>query len=117
MSLTPTERSRKFRSAHPGYDRPRACAFRRARRFALIAHFGGCCIKCGYGKCAASMVFHHRPGEVKSFSLHHGSMNHHSWDELVAEASKCDLLCLNCHGEVHNPELLIAQIPEVVPHQ
>ena len=24
------------------------------------------------------------------------------WDEVVREAKKCELLCLNCHREYHN---------------
>jgi hypothetical protein len=27
----------------------------------------------------------------------------HGWTRILAEIAKCDLLCLNCHAELHYP--------------
>jgi hypothetical protein len=63
-----------------------------------IEYKGGKCIICGYNKCSTSMVFHHRNPEEKEFNIGHKLAK---WEVIRAELDKCDLLCLNCHGEVH----------------
>lgn len=73
------------------------------RRFGLkircIEYKGGACKTCGYNKCSRALVFHHRDPTQKELSI---SSNHcRSWKTLQAELDKCDLLCSNCHAEVH----------------
>jgi hypothetical protein len=64
-----------------------------------IAYKGGKCIYCGYNKCPRSLVFHHRDPTTKSFGI---SGNYGlGWPLLQAELDKCDLICANCHGEIH----------------
>ena len=63
-----------------------------------IEYKGGKCIICGYNKCATSMVFHHRNPEEKEFAIGHKLAK---WETVKTELDKCDLLCLNCHGEIH----------------
>lgn len=88
-----------------GYLRCSKCASdavaRRRRRVKkkLVEHFGGKCIKCGYNKSQKALVFHHRDSEKKEFLLSQASL-HKKWKVLLAEASKCDLLCANCHHEL-----------------
>lgn len=73
------------------------------RRFLLkkkcVEYLGGRCIKCGYDKCVGSLVFHHRNPKTKEFTI---SGNHcKSWESIQRELDKCDLLCTNCHHELH----------------
>lgn len=56
-------------------------------------------MRCGYDRCPRALVFHHRDPKTKSFSLS-ANMNR-AWAKLEEEAKKCDLLCSNCHMELH----------------
>lgn len=82
---------------NPGYDAVKA--LRHRYRLKLIEQAGGKCSVCGYDKCSRALVFHHRDPGTKSFSLS-ANMNR-AWSKLEAEAEKCDLLCSNCHLELH----------------
>jgi len=64
-----------------------------------IDYKGGNCVRCGYNRCQASLVFHHRDPEKKDPNWR----RMRSWclDRIKKELDKCDLLCRNCHGEVH----------------
>jgi hypothetical protein len=53
------------------------------------------CVRCGYNKCAAALDFHHRDPKTKSSRI---------WKVTSEEISKCDILCSNCHHEVHADE-------------
>lgn len=67
-------------------------------KYKLIEEFGGKCSKCGYNKCIAALDFHHRDPNEKEFILSNLTRN---LDKLREEASKCDILCANCHREEH----------------
>lgn len=69
--------------------------------------FGGKCIRCGYDKCYGALQFHHRDEKTKLFEISQGiwGMVKVTYDELVEEAKKCDLICSNCHAEIHFPDL------------
>lgn len=73
---------------------------RRERKAQLVALLGGQCIACGYSRCAAAMEFHHRDPTCKRFNLADHLLRR--WDEVLAEAQKCDLLCANCHRELED---------------
>ena len=68
-----------------------------------IEYKGGCCSRCGYDKYYGSLQFHHRNPEEKDVNW--TKLRLRSWDKITFELDKCDLLCANCHGEVHH-ELL-----------
>ncbi len=68
----------------------------------LVATFGGACLSCGYSKSVRALTFHHRDPSQKSFGLNARLIMSVSWEEAVAEASKCDLLCANCHMELED---------------
>ena len=72
---------------------------RQERKRQLVEARGGCCEDCGYHVSIAALEFHHRDPGTKEFTL--GNFNG-SWDKLLAEAEKCDLLCANCHRRRHN---------------
>ena len=74
---------------------------RKTIREKLIEYKGGKCSNCGYSKFNEALELHHRDSTKKDFGLSaHGLTR--SWEKVKAEADKCDLLCANCHREVHN---------------
>ena len=77
--------------------------WRRRTKVRLVELHGGRCIRCGYARHVAALVFHHRDPRTKAFSIS-GEGVPRAWPRLVEEAAKCDLLCANCHREVHAAE-------------
>ena len=59
------------------------------------------CVRCPYDRSLAALDFHHRDPTQKSFAVLTGT---HTLEERIAEAKKCDLLCANCHRELHEAE-------------
>jgi len=76
----------------------------RSRKLELIKMKGNKCEVCGYSKNYAALCFHHKNPKKKEFQLDLRHCSNTSWKELINEASKCRLLCSNCHSETHNPE-------------
>jgi transposase len=72
---------------------------RRKLKEILVADAGGCCSLCGYDRYLGALQFHHRDGATKDFGLADRGLTR-SLDAVRAEASKCILLCANCHSEV-----------------
>jgi transposase len=72
---------------------------RRKVKRILVEEAGGRCSVCGYNRCVAALEFHHLVPAEKSFSLSHRGVAR-SMAKARAEASKCVLLCANCHAEV-----------------
>lgn len=74
---------------------------RRRRRIkqTLVAEHGGACLLCGYSRHVGALEFHHLDPADKEFSLGHAGLTR-SLASARAEASKCALLCANCHAEV-----------------
>lgn len=82
--------------------RCRAEAVSRRRRKVkgmLVAEAGGKCAVCGYSRHPAALQFHHLDPSTKSFGLGVRGITR-SISRLREEASKCVLLCANCHAEV-----------------
>lgn len=71
------------------------------RKEQSVAYLGGCCTKCGYSKCIASLAFHHRDPKEKMFGIGSSVAASKPWAELQLELDKCILLCQNCHHELH----------------
>jgi len=74
---------------------------RRAVKRMLLDEAGGRCIICGYERCVAALHFHHLDPSQKSFTLALGG-NTRAIAKARAEASKCVVLCANCHAEVES---------------
>lgn len=72
------------------------------RKQKLVEQKGGGCKQCGYNKCLRCLTFHHREPELKQFSLTIREVGGMSWESVLVEAEKCDLLCLNCHMELED---------------
>jgi hypothetical protein len=77
---------------------------RRKRKEELVKMLGGSCTECGYNKSIRGLSFHHIHPEDKCFDISANGFMLRDWSEVVAEAKKCCLLCLNCHAELHNEE-------------
>ena len=71
---------------------------RKELKLELIAARGGRCVGCGYDTSSAALEFHHRDARLKEFQISKSSV---SRARLWAEATKCDLLCANCHRLRH----------------
>jgi hypothetical protein len=54
------------------------------------------CDRCGYNEHYSALEWDHRDGENKRFGLGM-AVGLYSWQAVVAEMEKCDLLCANCH--------------------
>lgn len=63
-----------------------------------ITYKGGKCVCCGYNKCVAALDFHHRDPKQKAFHIHSNRIIN---TKAKNELDKCDLLCRNCHAEIH----------------
>ena len=73
---------------------------RRKIRAKAVAHAGGKCIRCGYNKYMEVLEFHHKDPSQKIFGIGQNGLTR-SWEKVKAETEKCDLLCANCHRELH----------------
>jgi len=71
---------------------------RRAKR-TLVEEAGGACLLCGFDGYAGALHFHHIDPAQKRFGLGSRGLAR-SIDALREEASKCVLLCSNCHAQV-----------------
>jgi len=92
-----------------------SCVIARARavkKQKCAEYKGGKCIRCGYNRSLRAMCFHHRDPKVKSFSLNSRTMIL-SFEKLKKELDKCDLLCSNCHMEIHETFDLMPDIQRV----
>ena len=68
----------------------------------LVEYKGGKCEKCGYNRCIDNLTFHHLDPSKKDFQISGASK---SFETLKKETDKCQMLCRNCHGEVHSTKI------------
>ena len=71
----------------------------RNNKVKAVDHKGGKCMRCGYNKYIGALEFHHRDPTTKECAW--DAMCRWTWARIVEEINKCDLLCANCHREVH----------------
>jgi hypothetical protein len=71
------------------------------RKLEFIEMKGGKCKLCGYNKCIASLTFHHIDPSTKEFLLDMRSLSNRTYNKCLVELDKCELLCFNCHMELH----------------
>lgn len=103
-----------------GYYRCKKCRVnsvskrRRNVKKKLVEYFGGKCQveRCGYNRCVEALDFHHLNPEEKGFRVSSGSTI--SFEKLLEEAKKCVLVCANCHREIENKIILLADSTMVV---
>lgn len=78
--------------------------FKQTTKLKLIAHKGGKCELCGYSKLIpGAFTFHHIDPKQKSFTISDSSKG---FEAKLDEVNKCQLLCNNCHAEIHYIEYL-----------
>jgi hypothetical protein len=70
------------------------------RKHKAIDYKGGKCIRCGYNKYYGALDFHHRDPSEKEANWN--KIRLWSWDKVLQELDKCDLVCRNCHAEIHH---------------
>ena len=63
----------------------------------MVSRGGIECSSCGYNKCIGALEFHHRDPKEKDPFWSRGW----SLPKLKIELDKCDILCANCHREIH----------------
>ena len=77
--------------------------WRKRTKRKLIKYKGSKCLICGYDKDVPPVYdFHHRDRDIKEFMI--SKSYGKSFDKLKKEVDKCDLLCGNCHQELHYKE-------------
>jgi hypothetical protein len=60
-----------------------------------------CCSRCGDLRWYV-LEFHHRDGVDKEDEISRMVFNKRSVDKIMLEIAKCDLVCANCHRELHH---------------
>lgn len=70
------------------------------RKIDAVKYKGGCCSVCGYSKCFSALEFHHRDPNTKEFNW--VKLRLRTWNNILSELDKCDLVCANCHRELHS---------------
>lgn len=99
----------RFNGKRDGYGPCKLCNLINARKFRServeklkqIKLTSGCKY-CGYKKSAWSLDFHHRDSSTKEFVIAQKPFT--VWSKLLEEIEKCDIVCRNCHGELHESE-------------
>lgn len=104
-------RSRGYHKNRPQYQHNRAWN----RKLFIIQRLGGKCIVCGYNKNLSALAFHHKNPEFKSFNLDFRKISGSTMKKILNEVAKCELLCHNCHSELHNPDLEMYKLKKVLP--
>lgn len=54
------------------------------------------CIDCGYNLHHSALEFDHLPQYDKTCSVM--SLIHRSWERIMEEVNKCEIVCANCHA-------------------
>jgi hypothetical protein len=65
-----------------------------------VDYKGGACVVCGYRKVIGALSFHHRDPAKKEFGISR-LISSIPWSEVEKELSSCEIVCLNCHVEIH----------------
>ena len=65
-----------------------------------VEYKGGKCQMCGYDKYIGALEFHHRDPLKKDISF--GKLRKRKWVTYRDELDKCDMVCSNCHSEIHH---------------
>ena len=96
-------KDRNWHTKESAYERQRKRGIK--RKLKLIQLKNNACKVCGYNKNMAVLTFHHVDPKIKSFNLDLNNIAQKHWHKVIDELDKCDLLCHNCHHELHHPDL------------
>lgn len=89
-------RTKLYRERHPDREREKKHAMRKK----CVEYLGGRCLHCGLVDDPISYDFHHKDPTQKDFTIS-GKALKYSWDRIVVELGKCQLLCCICHRKLH----------------
>ena len=91
MSSWTKEYTAIWRKAHPGYWREQA-----RNRIVAIGELKvkAGCVDCGFNAHPAALDFDHVRGDKFSDV---SRMLTYSWERILSEIAKCDVVCANCH--------------------
>lgn len=90
---------RKETYAAEQFQRVKARKQRLRERFAEYKASLSCEV-CGFSHPAA-LDFHHRDGDDKQVEVAKMITWGNSWETIMAEVAKCQVLCANCHRILH----------------
>ena len=101
----PSEHKRQwnYRNKEKRYEYKKE--YTRKRKISLIKLSGEKCKYCGYkfnGTNDCAFDFHHKDPETKEFGLNQNSLQRYSWEKILNEFKKCELVCALCHRLIHN---------------
>jgi len=71
-----------------------------AKKLRAIRLLGGACVRCGADDFRV-LEFHHRAGRKKQNDTCVNYLRLCRWSDFWAEASKCEVICSNCHPQIH----------------
>lgn len=80
-----------------------------AKKIKAVQLLGGKCEICG-DENIFHLVFHHKESDLKENSLN--KLKNLSFSKRKKELDKCQLLCANCHGELHYKSEINGQYTE-----
>lgn len=69
------------------------------KKLRAVDYLGASCKICGYKRYYGALEFHHKDPSEKEMVW--SELRKRSWDKIKIELDKCELLCSNCHKEVH----------------
>ena len=73
-----------------------------------IEYKGGKCIRCGYHGFYGALEFHHIDPKSKTRDIGTQRKQNLQFEDWKEELDKCELVCANCHREIHYEEYLKA---------
>ena len=91
---------RSLKPNNPSWFNDYKARLREATKHFLMSPANGACQLCGYNKHIGGLSFHHIDPKAKKFILS-GMRLTYNLHKLILEASKCNLVCHNCHSEIH----------------
>jgi hypothetical protein len=77
-----------------------SAVYRKKRKKMAVDYKGGKCEICGYCRSIAVLNFHHTDPLLKEYNLS-GTGLCKKWKTVAKELDKCQMLCFNCHHELH----------------
>jgi hypothetical protein len=75
----------------------------RAFKEKCVDYKGGECERCGYNTCIYALEFHHLVPSQKDFQISRVASASFT-NRVKKELDKCQLVCSNCHSEIHYNE-------------
>lgn len=102
----PKQYKREWRNRNRESRRAAKVVRYRMLKVKVIKLKGSACAMCGKaynGKNAPIFEFHHREPGKKEHQIAHMLLNR-AFSKVLLELDKCDLICSNCHNQLHAEE-------------